>query len=260
MHRATTRTVALLLAAALAAGACSSDASPEPPLVVTTTGLLADVVGAVGSEAVEVVSLLPDGGDPERDAGVALGDLPGRPSLIVSVGLGFEQGMRSTLDEALASGIPVVEVAPFGEPIEGDDGRPDPRIWLDPLRIASIAPVIARWMSGVVPELGTPAWQGRGRALADEMRALHDLLSRELDGLLSFSAASPGLGYIEERFGIRQVEPPGSPAIVDGTDRDLPQLPPGVEPLPVPLDDLGDASGYEGFLTRIAAALRTMEG
>lgn len=258
MSRATTRALALAIALAVTAAACSAEEAGERPLVVTTTALLADVVADVGSGEVDVVSLLPPGGDPERDPGLMLADLDRRPSLVVTVGLGFEEGMRPTLAEAAASGIPVVEVAPVGEPLEALDGRLDPRIWLDPLRMATAAPLIARWLTGVVPELGVDGWQSRGRAFADEMRSLHDRVALELDGLGSLSGIAPGLDYIAERYGLERLEPPRSPAIVDGTDRDPPALPSGVEAVPVPLDDLGDASGYEEFLLDIAAAIRSM--
>ncbi|MFO7548247.1 MAG: zinc ABC transporter substrate-binding protein [Acidimicrobiia bacterium] len=247
--------VALLVALCILAGACTAPGGGEPPLVATTTWLLADVVRSIGEDDVEVVPLIPAGADPERHPGRPLADMERRPDLVVTVGLGFEGGMADLVAEARTAGIPVVEVAPVGEPLAAADGTPDPRVWLDPLRMASTAPVIAFWLTGLVPEPGVAYWQGRGRAYADRLRSLHGVMDRRLEVVSELAAGSPGLEYVAQRYGLDMVEPPRGSVIVDATDQVLAEVEPGSRPVPVALDDLGGASGYADFLSNLADAI-----
>jgi ABC-type Zn uptake system ZnuABC Zn-binding protein ZnuA len=254
-----TRSTSLLATLALLAGACAPAEPAEPPLVATTTRLLADVVGAIGEDDIEVVSLLPAGADPERHPGLPLTELDRRPDLVVTVGLGFEGGMGVLLGQVREAGIPVVEVAPVGEPLTAEGGAPDPRVWLDPLRMASTAPAIAFWLTGLVPEPGVAYWQGRGRGYADRLRALHEAMRRQLEAAPPIAAGSPGLEYVAERYGLDMIDPPRGSVIIDATD-DVPvDVDPGSRRVPVPLDDLGDAADYAEFLANVAAAIVTGE-
>jgi ABC-type Zn uptake system ZnuABC Zn-binding protein ZnuA len=254
-----TRAASLLAILALLTGACAPAEPAERPLVATTTRLLADVVEGIGEDDVEVVSLLPAGADPERHPGLSLAGLDRRPDLVVSVGLGFEGGMGGLLEEVREAGIPVVEVAPVGEPLPATDGAPDPRVWLDPLRMASTAPVIAFWLTGLVPEPGVAHWQGRGRAYADRLRAVHEAMGRQLEAAPAIAAASPGLEYVAQRYGLDMIEPPRGSVIIDATDEVPVDVDPGSRRVPVPLDDLGDATDYAEFLANVAAAIATGE-
>lgn len=252
------RLAGLLLVVTLVVGGCAGDGDEDatPPLVATTTHLLAGVVSAIGGDEVEVVSLLPPGADPERDAGTDLSGLPRLPELVVSVGLGFEAGMDPVLREARERGIPVVELTAAVEVAPAADGStPDPRVWLDPLRLAAAAPVVARWLTGIAPELGVESWQSRGRAYADEVRALHDQVGAILSDTSEIPRGSPGLHYLAGRYGLGPDEPPLGRVVVDATDRDPPDPDPAAGRLLIPLDDLGNAAGYADFIRSVARAV-----
>jgi len=83
-------------------------AEGEKLQVVATTNLVADVVGQIGGDAVDLRSLLPPGADPHGyqttpDDLRAISDA----HLVFINGLGLEEGMASILEEAEAKTVPV---------------------------------------------------------------------------------------------------------------------------------------------------------
>ena len=139
------KTALLALALLLAVAACSDDADSgatpqtqapptqapptqtpptetpvEPINVVTTTNIVADWVGNIGGEHVEVFSLLPVGADPHtfqpgaRDvARVADADL------VLTIGLGLEESwLKELLQNAARDPSTIVELGEIIDPIE----------------------------------------------------------------------------------------------------------------------------------------------
>lgn len=94
-------------------------AAGEKLRVVATTNLVADVVGRVGGDAIELISLLPPGADPHAYQATpndlrAISDA----HLLFINGLGLEESLESLLDEAQAKTVPVnvgVETLTFGD-------------------------------------------------------------------------------------------------------------------------------------------------
>lgn len=83
-------------------------ADGEKLQVVATTNLVADVVGQIGGDAIDLYSLLPTGADPHGyqatpDDLRAISDA----HLVFINGLGLEEGMASILEEAHAKTVPV---------------------------------------------------------------------------------------------------------------------------------------------------------
>ena len=158
----------------------------EPPLIVVTTGIWTDVVknvacvagqtgaldqtGAAGSA--QVVSLIPDGGDPHVfEPSLADRALLDRASLVVANGLDLEAGLADTLEAVEQAGTPVFRIGDHIDPISvslprdraglsdhdhrtDDSHEIDPHIWFDPSRVAQALPALAQ---GLIDQAGLVA-------------------------------------------------------------------------------------------------------
>ena len=140
--------------------------------VVATTGMVGDMVRAVGGPGVEVKQLMgatidPHSFKPELKDTTAMG----RADLIFYSGLllegKMEQQWSSHADKshAVAEGIP-------GERLDGDDGHPDPHVWGD----------VALWSKGIdgvvaafakIDPDGADGYRERGEAYRAKLADLH---------------------------------------------------------------------------------------
>ncbi len=124
--------IIVAIALMLSVAACSIDSDPEPTdksqiQVVTTSNIVADWVQNVGSEHVDVFSLLPVGSDPHtfqpgaRDV-ARISDA----DVVLSIGLGMEGGwLNDLLKNAAADPESIVETGEIVEPIEFAEGHAD---------------------------------------------------------------------------------------------------------------------------------------
>jgi zinc transport system substrate-binding protein len=82
----------------------------------------------------------------------------------------------------------------------------DPHIWLDPLRLASMADFIAEQLAHVRPEQAGE-FRARASALKDRCRKTHAILSAMLSSFegRAFYIYHPALNYFADRYGLRQV-------------------------------------------------------
>jgi zinc/manganese transport system substrate-binding protein len=140
---------ATLLAVTGCAQASGADgAGVDRPLVVVSTNILGDVVGEIVGDEAEVVVLMQRNADPhsfEISAQEAARILDA--DLIVSNGLGLEEGLQQNLDAATADGVRSITAGELIEPLEyssGDaNGAPDPHFWTDPARMIEVVAGIA---------------------------------------------------------------------------------------------------------------------
>jgi len=155
-----TRLRLLLATAALLAvpiAGCSSTATGtgaagDRPLIVVTTNVLGDVVSNIVGEAAEVMTLMPPNADPhsfqisaQEAARIADADL------LVSNGLGLEEGLSQHIDAAAADGVPSITAGELVDVLDytaGEtEGAVDPHLWTDPMRIHAVveglAPLLA---------------------------------------------------------------------------------------------------------------------
>lgn len=142
----------IVIALALALGATSlvacADDGPGEGSIVVTTNILGDVVEEIVGDEAEVVVLMEPGADPHsfeisaREAATVE-----NAALVVSNGLGLEEGVQNTVDAAEDSGVPVLPVGDDVDPLEyseGDSaGQLDPHFWTDPQRMMSAVDAIA---------------------------------------------------------------------------------------------------------------------
>lgn len=125
---------ALVLAGVLGLAGCSQAGGSEGPQVVVTTNILGDVVEQVLGDQVEVTTLMQPNADPHSfEISARQAASLDSADLVVSNGLGLEEGLQQHLDRASAPMLvagDVIDVVPYAS---GDaEGAPDPHFWTDP--------------------------------------------------------------------------------------------------------------------------------
>ncbi len=245
-RRARAGALLLALASALTA-ACSTTpehaavgaavTNGERPVVAVTTNILADVVRAVGGDEVEVIDLMPRGADPHSYS-LSAADTRRvlEADLVVTNGLGLEEGIATTLRQASGDGVPVLEIGPALAPlpyradIAAKGPTLDPHVWTDPLRMVDAAGLIADELAGRVAP-------NRARAVRDSAdRFRNELRSLDADIARRTAALPPErrrlvtnhhvLGYFADRYGFEVIGAviPSGTTLASPSARDLADL------------------------------------
>lgn len=229
--------VGLLLAMILAVAACGrADGADEELKVVASTSILGDVIANVTGDAATVEVILPLGADPHdyqpSSSQVATME---RADLVVVNGLRLEESLIDVIESLEADGALVLEVAdqldpiPFGVDHHDDEGDHDldPHFWMDPLRVASAARLIASELAAIDPSID---WA------ANADRYVADL--EELDGEIRFileEVPAPerkmvtnhdSFGYFAARYGFEIIGTvvPGGATLADPSSAQLAEL------------------------------------
>lgn len=205
--------IAVALVTAMTLGACgTSDPGDGGIKVVVTTSILGDLVSNVAGSDAAVVVLMPLGADPHSFSPSAqqvaeMNDA----DLVVVNGLGLEESFTSVLEGVVADGGRVLELGPMLDPIpfevddhqeDGDnDHSTDPHVWMDPLRMADAAVVVAAELSEIDSEVD---WIDRGAAYASELQELHAEIEDELSAVghedRRLVTNHEALGYFADRY------------------------------------------------------------
>ena len=240
--------IAGLLAAAVA-GCTSDDPEDGTVSVVTTTTILGDLVRNVVGENAEVEVLMPVGVDPhDFQASAQQVAAIQRADLVVANGLGLEDGLRDVLEAAEADGVRVWEVGPdidprhFSDPADSDDhgrddGDLDPHFWLDPLRIALAAELLASKLAEAAPDVD---WSARASSYTEELEAVN------VDSIERLSTVAPpdrklvtnhgSFGYFADRYEFEVIGTviPGGAALANPSSAELAALVATIEREQVP--------------------------
>lgn len=194
---------AMVLAACGTSDSVGSDV--DPVRIVATTTMLGDLVSNVAGDNATVETLMPVGADPhEFQASSQQVGRMGEADLIVANGLGLEESLVDVFEELESDGAHVLEVAalvdplPFGgedecdpEDMDHEDhadehghdhhhGSCDPHVWMDPLRMAEAAQLVAEELEELAPGGG---WAGRAEAYSRELAETHDEIVELLSGI-----------------------------------------------------------------------------
>ncbi|MDQ1103877.1 zinc/manganese transport system substrate-binding protein [Nocardioides zeae] len=241
-----TRPLAALAGTLLAAGAliACDVGSGDGPLVVVSTNILGDVVENVVGDQAEVLTLMKPDADPhsfeisaQEAARVRSADL------VVSNGLGLEEGLQQHLDAAADDGVATfvagdaIEVLEYAE---GDAaGTPDPHFWTDPARVLDV-------LDALEPVLADIDGIDAGR-LADDVAAYRDSVVGIETEMTDAFAAVPAdrralvtnhhvFGYLAQRFDFDVVGAviPGGTTLAAPSASDLSDLVEAIEETGVP--------------------------
>jgi zinc/manganese transport system substrate-binding protein len=229
--------------------ACADAGSEDDrPLVIASTSVWGEVIEALDpSDALRVEVLLPPGADPhEYQASAAQAADLRRADLVVVNGLGLEEGLLDAIEAAEDDGILVIHAAEYADPLPFDgheehdehaeeeheehdehdhEGGLDPHVWLDPVRIGTVALALG--------DLLDEQFDGLGAAdAAAEYAAAMDALAEEMTELLApvedrrLVSNHDAFGYFADRFGFEVVGVviPGGSTDADPNSRDLAAL------------------------------------
>ncbi|PPG48054.1 zinc ABC transporter substrate-binding protein [Rathayibacter sp. AY2B3] len=231
-------------AAVLLLSGCTAAEEDDRPLVIVSTNILGDVVGELVGDEAQVVTLMKPDADPHSFEISAQEAARLRSAdLVVSNGLGLEEGLQQHLDEASGEDVPAfvagdaVDVLDYGE---GDaEGSPDSHFWTDPGRmidvVDSLGPVLAA-LDGVDPAAvrdRTDGYRAELERLDSEMAAAFAAIPAERRALVTNHHV---FGYLAERFDFDVVGAviPGGTTLAAPSASDLADLVDAVERTGVP--------------------------
>jgi zinc/manganese transport system substrate-binding protein len=237
-HSSTRRAVLFLfVVVALVSASCDlgeEQGDDERPLVVATTTILGDVVANLSGDDARVEVLMPLGSDPHdfQASAAQIADL-NRAALVVANGLGLEEGLEDVLAAAAGDGIRIFEVAPLLDPLpfesasEHEEESADPHVWLDPLRMAEAARLIATELEEIDPGVD---WMARSEEYAGELEQTDQEIIEELSAVPDENrrlvSNHESLGYFASRyeFEVVAVVIPGGSTLADPSSARLAEL------------------------------------
>ncbi|MGR0162136.1 zinc ABC transporter substrate-binding protein AztC [Paenarthrobacter nitroguajacolicus] len=226
--------VTLAALAGLFLSSCSQAGTPEKPQVVVTTNILGDVTKEVLGDQADVTVLMQPNADPHSfEISAQQSALMGNADLVVSNGLGLEEGLQQHLDRAAKAGAPVlaagdvVDVVPYSS---GDaEGAPDPHFWTDPAAMIDVVDAVegaARDIEGIdATRLASSAAAYRDKLtqLDAEMTRAFAAIPEERRALVTNHHV---FGYLAKRFDFQVVGAviPGGTTLAAPSAADLRQL------------------------------------
>ena len=224
---------------------CSTGAGADGPSVVVTTNILGDVVDELVGDQAEVTTLMPPDADPHsfeisaQDA-ARMQDA----DLLVSNGLGLEEGLQHHVDAALAEGVPGVAAGDLVEPlasVTGDaEGDVDPHWWTDPARMLDVVDGLEQELAATVDGLdldrlaeAADAYRGEVEAVDAEMAEAFGAIPAERRALVTNHHV---FGYLADRYDFRIIGAvvPGGTTLASPSAADLADLTAAVEEAGVP--------------------------
>jgi zinc/manganese transport system substrate-binding protein len=228
-------------------------ASSEPVVtVIATTTILGDVLSAIVGDRGTVEVLLPIGADPHdfTPSSRQVAAMQGA-DLIVANGLGLEEGVIDVLEAVEDAGTRVLWLAEMLDPLpflevghddgngdDGDDhGELDPHVWMDPIRMAAAAQIIADTLSAIAPEVD---WGSPAQTYADALTLLDEEIARLVSVLPEdrrlLVTNHHSLGYFAARYGFTVVGTviPGGTTLGAPSSADLAALVDLIEDLGIP--------------------------
>ena len=186
-------------------------AADHRPLVVVTTNILGDVVQQVVGDQVEVMVLMRPNSDPHSfEISAREGARILDADLVVSNGLGLEEGLQQHLDAAADAGVPMLSAGDVIEVLDyAENGAPDPHFWTDPARmvdlVGALSEAVVEHVAGVdaaAVTAGASTYTAQLDALDAEMASAFSAIPEERRSLVTNHHV---FGYLAERFGFEVV-------------------------------------------------------
>jgi len=235
-----------LVAAAAACGEDGGSGGGDQPLVVATHSILGDVVTNVAGDQAEVEVIMPPGADPhEFEPSAAQVALLTEADLIVSNGLGFEQGLVDAVESAEADGAELLSLGEQLDPIPFEDphadeedadeghehaeGGDDPHWFTDPRRVATASVLIGEALADV-DGVDAAAVTESAQAYAAEVEAADAAVEEQLAAVAAEDRTlvtnHEVFGYFADRYGfdVVGVIVPGGSTLAEPSSAELAAL------------------------------------
>ena len=230
-----------MLVAALAACA---PASVDRSLVVVSTNILGDVVTELVGDEADVMTLMRPNADPHSfEISASEAARVRSAELVVSNGLGLEEGLQQHLDAAAADGVATFVAGDAIDVLEYQEGDaagvPDPHFWTDPARmtdvVEALVPVLSE-LPGVDADVIAAHAADYGDALAALDTEMTEAFAAIPDARRALVTNHHVFGYLAERFGFRVIGAviPGGTTLAAPSASDLAGLVTAIEETGVP--------------------------
>ncbi|MGS0562708.1 zinc ABC transporter substrate-binding protein AztC [Microbacterium aurugineum] len=192
---------------------CTGTAASDRPQIVVTTNILGDVVENLTGDAAEVTILMKPNADPHSfEISAQEAARMDGADLLVTNGLGLEEGLQQHIDRTAAAGVPtvvagdVIDVLPYSS--DDANGADDPHFWTDPARMVDVVDAVEEALAEVdgidVAHVRSNAETYR-RELAEldeEMSATFAAIPVERRALVTNHHV---FGYLADRFDFRLI-------------------------------------------------------
>lgn len=239
MIRRQATAAALATALLLCVAGCASVTTTEGPHIVVTTNILGDVVEEVLGDQATVTTLMRANADPHSfELSAQEAALLQRADLVVSNGLGLEEGLQQHLDRAADADTPtleagsVIEVLPYVEGAAA--GTPDPHFWTDPERMLDVVDALER-SAASIPDIDPELLAESADAYREQLSDLDSEMSQAFAQIPSDRRALVTnhhvFGYLADRFEFRVVGAviPGGTTLAAPSAADLRDLSSAIE-------------------------------
>lgn len=245
MSRARIRLLAVACACAVVVITTGcAETTAERPLVVVTTNILGDVVSNLVGDEAEVMTLMKPNADPHSfEISAQEASRLHHADLLVSNGLGLEEGLQQHLDSAAAGDVAefvaggAIDVIDYAE---GDAaGMPDPHFWTDPARMTAVVAGLEVALSAI-DDVDPALIAGNAADYLEELDLLDDDMAAAFGDIPEQGRALVTnhhvFGYLAERFEFRVIGAiiPGGTTLAAPSASDLRDLIRAVEDAGVP--------------------------
>lgn len=176
--------IALALAGCVGVGPNEAGLKGDSVSVVASTTILGSVAGQVMTcGGGDITTLMPVGADP-HDYSPSSAEVAAmvESDLVITNGLGLEEGLTSALATAREDGAEVLEVGPVldPQPFGGSSDSLDPHVWMDVSRMARAATVIGDELAKVTDD---PTYSDCGKEVAATLTTTDGEVRAILDGV-----------------------------------------------------------------------------
>jgi zinc/manganese transport system substrate-binding protein len=206
------RLAALAVVAALAAAGCGgAGGSPPPsgPSVVVTYSVLGAVVTELVGDHAAVTVLMANGVDP-HDWSPSAKDIERvmNADIVVANGLGLEEGLAKTLEEAEKAGVAVfratdhIQVRELAE--ESDHAGGDPHFWVDPISMRDVVAALATELAAAGIDVADRSADLQQRLVDLDVEARETLAVVPETGR-KLVTGHESMGYFADRYGFQIV-------------------------------------------------------
>jgi zinc/manganese transport system substrate-binding protein len=206
------RLAALAVVAALAAAGCGgAGGSPPPsgPSVVVTYPVLGAVVTELVGDHAAVTVLMANGVDP-HDWSPSAKDIERvmNADIVVANGLGLEEGLAKTLEEAEKAGVAVfratdhIQVRELAE--ESDHAGGDPHFWVDPISMRDVVAALATELAAAGIDVADRSADLQQRLVDLDAEARETLAVVPETGR-KLVTGHESMGYFADRYGFQIV-------------------------------------------------------